>query len=119
MRKFASIALVGLAIVLAVASPGLAEPRHGGGHGGGFARGHFESHGHFVAPRRFEGHHGFVGPHHFVRRGPFIGVAPFFSVYPPVGVYAAPAPTYWYCPSYGAYYPDVPSCPEPWVPVGG
>ena len=33
-------------------------------------------------------------------------------------VYSAPPPAYWYyCPSFGAYYPDVPNCPEPWVPV--
>ena len=29
-----------------------------------------------------------------------------------------PAPTYWYyCRSYGAYYPHVGSCPESWVPL--
>ena len=29
-----------------------------------------------------------------------------------------PQPGYWYyCPSAGAYYPAVGSCPEPWVPV--
>jgi len=29
-----------------------------------------------------------------------------------------PVPTYWYyCPSYGAYYPYVSSCSESWVPV--
>lgn len=59
----------------------------------------------------------------------FVGVTPFVvgpafaygwssgSVYadPPP---AYPAPAYWYyCPSAGAYYPDVPSCPEPWEPV--
>lgn len=33
-------------------------------------------------------------------------------------VYSAPAQPYWYyCQSAGGYYPDVPSCPEPWVPV--
>jgi hypothetical protein len=36
----------------------------------------------------------------------------------PAPVYAAPTPTYWYfCRSAGAYYPYVPTCPEPWVPV--
>jgi hypothetical protein len=36
----------------------------------------------------------------------------------PAPVYAAPPPTYWYyCRSLGAYYPYVPNCPEPWVPV--
>ena len=29
-----------------------------------------------------------------------------------------PQPGYWYyCPSYRAYYPNVHSCPVPWVPV--
>jgi hypothetical protein len=60
-----------------------------------------------------------------------VGVAPFFVgpayaygwAYAPGNVYAppvdvAPPPSYWYyCPSAGAYYPDVPACPEPWVPV--
>jgi hypothetical protein len=39
---------------------------------------------------------------------------------PPVYVERAPASSfsYWYyCQSAGAYYPSVPSCPEPWVKV--
>jgi uncharacterized protein DUF3300 len=29
-----------------------------------------------------------------------------------------PSESYWYyCPSAGAYYPTVPSCPEPWIKV--
>ena len=37
-------------------------------------------------------------------------------VVPPA--YAPPPPSYWYfCRSAGAYYPYVPSCPEPWLPV--
>ena len=36
----------------------------------------------------------------------------------PAPTYSEPAPSYWYyCQSAGAYYPDVLSCPEPWVPV--
>ena len=64
--------------------------------------------------------------HHFVR-GPHVGVfvgVPLFvppaypAYYPPAYTYEAPAPSYWYyCPSYGAYYPRRVSCPEPWVPV--
>src|ERR1051325_8742346 len=30
--------------------------------------------------------------------------------------YAAPTPAY-FCPTYGAYYPNVASCPVPWVAV--
>jgi hypothetical protein len=45
----------------------------------------------------------------------FAGGAPPVAVSPPADV---PPPTYWYyCPSAGGYWPSVPSCPEPWVPV--
>ena len=114
MRKFSSIALAGVAIILAAASPSYAAAGHGGqgfsGHSGG---GHFEGHAGFA------GHHGFDGRHGFDRRGRggvFIGGGPFYWDYP----YSPPLSTYWYyCPSYGAYYPTVPSCPEAWVPVPG
>ena len=68
-------------------------------------------------------HHDFDGRHDFVRR-PFLfgfgGVYPYDPYdpyyYPPA--YGNGAPAYWYyCPSYGAYYPNVVSCPEAWVPV--
>ena len=113
MRKFSSIALVGVAVVLAAASPSYAAAGHGGagssGHSGGA---HFEGH------PGFEGHHGFNGRHDFERRGhggAFIG-APFYWDYPDS---YSPAYPWYYCPSYGAYYPTVPSCPEAWVPVPG
>ncbi len=78
------------------------------------------------------------------RRGPeidfFIGVGPIYQAPPPYYVYPSPpvvysapvvvpspvyltppppaAVAYWYyCPSYGAYYPYAPACPQPWVPV--
>ena len=62
----------------------------------------------------------------------FVGVGPVFPWWDPYPVYVAPPPVvdappvyvqpapsgYWYyCPSAGAYYPNVSSCPEPWVPV--
>jgi len=80
-----------------------------GGHGGG-AREH-----HGFEGRHFEGHD--FDRHHFEGRG--FGFGPFFPYYAPYGY--APygvAPSYWYyCPSYGAYYPSVTSCPEAWVTV--
>jgi len=134
MRKLSSIALVGIAIVLATASFGYAAGSHGGGHrfagGQGFAAhapsGHFQGHpafnGRHFDGRRFDGRR-------FDRRvfvgGAFIG-APFYwpyaYAYPyadaPAYTYQAPAQTYWYyCPSYGAYYPSVQTCPDAWVPV--
>jgi hypothetical protein len=97
-------------------SPGGA---HGGTtvHGGGSAfhgrRGDFHG-GH--GGHRFHGHPGFHGH-------AFIGVSPLWwgpsYVYAPPPVYSQPAPWgYWYyCPSAGAYYPYVQSCPESWVAV--
>jgi hypothetical protein len=116
MKKLSSIALTGMAIVLATAAFGYAaEPHRGQG---------FSAHppsGHFQGRRAFDGRQRFDG-RHFDRRfhggGGFV-VAPFFWGYPGY-TYAPSAPAYWYyCPSYGAYYPAVQSCPEPWIPVPG
>src|SRR3989442_6204838 len=69
MRKLSSIALVGVAIVLAAASPSYAVAGHGGhGFSGHSAGGHIEG------PHGFEGHHGFDGRHDFHRRGHCGGV---------------------------------------------
>lgn len=127
MKRLSAILAIVLSLVLGGAAVGQAAGRgghgggsHGGGgvHGGGFHGGHGGGfHGH---PGAFHGHP------HFRGRG-FIGVAPFYwgpgYVYPPVveapPVYTQPTTGgYWYyCQSAGAYYPTVPSCPEPWVPV--
>jgi hypothetical protein len=114
MRTFSSIALVvGVAIVLAAASPTYAATGHGGGgsseHSGGA---HFDGH------PGFEGHHDVDRHRDFDRRGrvgAFIGT-PFYGDYPDS---YAPSSYWYYCPSYGAYYPTVPSCPDAWVPVPG
>jgi len=106
MKRLASVILVAVAIVLAAAAPGDAMPRHGfsGGHPGG----HFDGH------HRFDGHRGFRRDHVRIFVAPLFFPAPVFLA--PAFAYAPRA--YWYyCPSYGAYYPYVPSCPEPWVPV--
>src|SRR2546425_12863394 len=64
MRKLSSIALVGVAIVLAAASPSYAVAGHGGhGFSGHSAGGRIEGH------PGFEGHRGFDGRHDFPRRG--------------------------------------------------
>src|SRR6266851_4901458 len=104
MRKFVAIALVVVCALLVTSAPAFARGRGHGGH-----------HGHHA-------HHGF---HHGTV---FVGVAPLIAFVPayPYDWYPAPSyvypppppPTYWYfCPSSGAHYPNVPSCPEPWVPV--
>lgn len=109
-------------------------------HPGFAGRPGFPIHPGFVARPGFPAHQGFAvrpgfAPHRrFHRGGVFVGVAPFVvggaiaygaPYYADPGYYAYPAPTYsapepsywYYCPSAGGYYPDVPSCPEPWVPV--
>ena len=130
-KKLLSIALVAIAVVLAAASLSYAAP-HGGGPGfaGHPPVGHFGRPATHVVRPPVVPHHGFDG-RHFVR-GPHVGVfvgAPFIVplvypyYYPPAYTYdPAPtydqAPSYWYyCQSYGQYYPNVSSCPEPWVTV--
>jgi len=91
-------------------------------------RGHFSG-GHFAAPAaRF---HSVPHFHHFAPRtrvfigGAFIAAPLYF---PPPPVYYAPPPayysappstTYYYCPAYGAYYPQVQQCPGGWQMVPG
>lgn len=97
-RRWVRMALAMLAIVLAVNAPG--QARGMDGHG-------------------FDGHHGVDGHHEFHGRFGFGPVYPYYGYYgyyPPAYGYAGPG--YWYyCRSYGAYYPRVGSCPEAWVPV--
>ena len=111
--KLVVVALAALAIVLVFNAPGQARGMAGHGFGGGHsgvAQIHHGSDGH----RGSDGHHGFDGRHDHDRRGRF-GFGSGF-VYPYYGYY--PQIYYWYyCPSYGAYYPYVASCPEAWVPV--
>jgi len=54
--------------------------------------------------------------------GPPYAYAPPVVVLNPPPVYVAPAPApangfWYYCQSAGAYYPNVATCPEPWVQV--
>jgi hypothetical protein len=102
-KKLAFLAFAVLAMVLVIAAPsqarGAGGPGFGGGHPGG-AVGHHD----------FDGHHFDRGVH---GRFGFDPVVPYYGYDPE---YEAPA--YWYyCPSYGAYYPSVASCPDAWVPV--
>jgi len=92
-----------------------APPGHARGHGHGGRHGHGGGH-----RRHF--HH---GPRGLV----VIGVAPWWwgpywyyqyegSSEPLVYIQRPPAQSYWYyCPRSRAYYPTVPSCAEPWIPV--
>jgi hypothetical protein len=118
--------ILALAIVAVAAMPAQARGGPGGDRGAGHFGGH-EQFEHFGGHERFEHfehfHHGFVGPRVLI--GPetfwYPPTYPYFPppVYaePPQG-YVQPAPGYWYyCTSAGAYYPDVASCAEAWLPV--
>jgi hypothetical protein len=118
MRRIGAIVI--LATLLLLLKVPASEGRGGGGHHGG-------AHGrsHFHGGRVFVG----VGPWWW-------GPAYPYWYYPPPGYYDSPsvvveeAPVYierspmthpegywYYCPSAKAYYPQVPNCQEPWVPV--
>ena len=132
MKQIVAVALVVVGIVFALVDSSQARPSGGHGSAGGHAGARVEGHRGFQGQSGFQGRQGFEGHREFHRGGRvFVGVAPLFVgpayaygwAYDPgyvdsPPVYSAPAPpTYWYCPSAGAYYPDVPSCPEAWVPV--
>jgi hypothetical protein len=122
LRAVAGVMLVAALLIPVDASARGGRGGHGSGHGG---------HGH--------GGHGHRGHFH---GGVFVGIggpwwggpwwygspswygAPYSyapaSVYPPPPVYIQRSPSYWYyCASAGAYYPNAPTCPEPWIPVPG
>lgn len=118
------LALAAFAIALAVSAPGEARSAAGHGFGGGHFEGGmhhgFEGHhhdGHHDDGHGFDGHHhghDFDGHHH---DGFVFGFGPEFVVPFPY-YYSGPPPAYlYYCPDYGAYYPNVTSCPAPWVTV--
>jgi hypothetical protein len=110
--KIALVVIAALAIMLGVTAPSQAAGVGGHGFGSGHDVGGAMHHG-------FEGHH-FDG-HHFdgrVHDRFRFGFAPVFPYYPYEPYSSYEAPGYWYyCPSYGAYYPSVTSCPDAWVAV--
>src|SRR6266540_3615962 len=136
MNRLLAVVLAAGALVFVSAAPSHARAAAGphglaGGqpapHGAG--RGGFQGHQGAAPSRPFV-----FGHQHFHRGGHgrvFVGVTPFVvgpayaygwasapvEAYEPP-VYTAPPPSYWYyCQSAGGYYPDVPACAEPWVPV--
>ena len=119
MKRLACAGIAALGLVLAATAPSQA-------HDGEWRDRHrrlselreFERHRRFEERRDF---HHWGGPRVFIGIGPSVtwGPGPVYGAYPaPAYVYTPPPPTYWYfCPSFGAYYPNVASCPEPWLPV--
>jgi hypothetical protein len=146
MRRLEKALAVGVASVLIVAGaavlPAEAGNFGGGFHGGGFHGGGFRG-GQPFRGGNFRGHRFHHGGFRHFGPGVFIGGAlfapwwwgapypyyPYYAYAPPVEVLEPPEyvqappvvsqPTaYWYyCESAQGYYPNVPSCPESWIPV--
>ena|SRR5947207_2675157 len=117
MKKLACAVMVAVGLMLATTAPTQAHDGDWRGYERRFEeRRDFERHRAFEERRHW---HQWGGPRVFIGVGPSVTWGPGY-VY---GGYPAPASaytptTYWYfCPSYGAYYPNVPTCPEPWVPA--
>ena len=136
-RKLSSVALIGIAVLLVSAGPGYAAVGHaavpsarpGAAHPPAAQfHGNPGFNGHHVDGHHFDGHHDGRFHSRVFIAAPFFAV-PFYAPYPypPAYPYEAPAEppvyqqapqSYWYyCPSYGAYYPSVQTCPDQWVPV--
>ena len=133
-RRWSLVALTGL---LLAAAPGAASAGgHGWGHGGGHWGGHHDDHTHvFVGVGTWWGP-GWWGPGWWAPGwwGPnyaYYGYGyypPYYAPPPPATVAEPPVYVerppvshtagFWYfCESAGGYYPNVETCPEPWVKV--
>ncbi len=122
MRRFATVSLLAVALLLTVVPLSDARGRGGGHHGGRHHRHHFDGR-----------HHVFIGvgpwfwwdpyPYWWYYPPPYYYTPPVVVQDPPVYIQrpapiAPPPEAYWYyCASAQAYYPAVQSCPEPWVKV--
>lgn len=113
MKKLAAIVLVSSALICAGSVPSYARDSHDERaraveHRAGGEHRAFEAH-RAAEHRGFERHEGHASFGWGVTY-PYGGYAtqPY--------AYAAPTPAY-FCPTYGAYYPNVASCPVPWVAV--
>ncbi len=113
-KRMAWIALVAVVMVFAFNAPSEARGGGGGGHAGGGEHGFGGGHPSGGFEHRFDGRR-FEGDRFHDRRQ---FAYPYYYGYDYAPDYSyAPPTSYWYCSSYGAYYPDVTSCPEAWMPV--
>ena len=115
-----------LALPLAAAAGGW-HGGHGGWHGHGGTNVVIGVGPWWGGPYYYGGYYGYgpPAPYYYVPQPYYVYAPAPVVVEPPVYVERQPAPapsaaapSYWYyCESAGGYYPDVPTCPEPWVPV--
>ena len=115
IKRLAAESLIAMATVLTAVAPSVADaPGRSsmGTHPNGVP-----SQGAVYGTRRdVGGHHAHGGKHLDAHHRRYLYYAPFVYWVYPYDVYQPPV--YWYyCPSYDDYYPNVDSCPEPWVPI--
>ena len=116
MKTSRLLALLVIGLLLFTATPSDAGGRHGGG-GHHFHDGH---HFHGGGSRFFVGFAPVWPAPWWYAPPPVYAYAPPPVIVQPAAVYVAPPPPlqYWYlCQSFNAYYPQTPTCPEPWVMV--
>ena len=65
---------------------------------------------------RGTGHEGHRDQHHGELRPRIYWIYPYNRYYP-YSYRPMPSPYWYYCETYGLYYPSVPTCPEPWIVV--
>jgi hypothetical protein len=109
--RLSALLVVGLLLFTAILSDAGGRHHGGGGHGHRF---------HGGGSRFFVG----IGPvwpaQWWYAPPPVYAYAPPPVIVQPAPVYVAPPPPpqYWYlCQSFNAYYPQTPTCPEPWLLV--
>ena len=110
-----------LVLVLLVGSTSYADARsrHGGYRGGGYGHRHYGPHHH----RHYRPHYRYGHVHRVYPRfygGIFLDVPPVLvAPAPSISIVPAPppAPLWYYCTDPPGYYPTVPACTVPWIPV--
>ena len=116
MSKGIRMLVMVLLLVVGTAPVALARGGPGGFHGGSFGHSGFHDgfHGGHVGPFHHPHFHGGI----IVGAPPlWIAPEPSIDVTPEIGVTPAPAPLWYYCANPPGYYPMVPTCQEPWIPV--
>jgi hypothetical protein len=125
-RTFGAAA-IGLLLIAGTPGTASAGGRHGHGHGHGHHHhggspgywwgGYGYGYGYWPRPYYYPYYPYYPGPVVYAPR-PVVVEQPVYVERDPAAAPAPQASSYWYyCESEGAYYPDVETCPEPWVPV--
>ncbi len=127
MTKLKVLMLAAVTLALGMSAPAWAgRGGHGGSHGygHGYGHGHYSGHGHggshfgfyFGLPMYWGGYPYDYYPYY--RRNVYVVDSPPVYIQRQPPVYVQQPTNYWYyCQDPAGYYPDVQSCPTPWMKV--